>query len=260
VILTIILVSVVGSSSATSDVTVAEEQMTMQATEIKMEKSLMDWDEASLPALMLDPKTAKSVMGPTIARGGLWPSRDQAREAIVPDVLVAPLREQADLWIRRVLRKPFVPDDIANRLTAVRGALEGEDAFLAAWTVEQRPFRVAVTREWIHVLTSAISPVSARTNLGMQATSALERTVSLANEILTLPHRITPEEIRSRLYGALLVGTVPVSHLQVDWHETLLLVTDGQTVKLSARRLHNRTSPPKGGSVGGTPQPWFPVP
>ena len=237
-----------------------DEEPVMQSTVDKVGDIMAGWLKAPVPPLVLTGEAAKSLMGPTIGQGGLWPTPEKLRESYVPYDLVIPIHEEAVTWIRRVLRETFVTNDVSDRLVAVRGALQGEDAFLAAWTAEQLPLRVAVTRERIHIL-SCLLPESVTENPSETGiVRAADRAVALANQILNLPSTIVSTQFRFRFFGGLLVGDIPVTRLQTDWHETLFVLTDGRAVKLSMLKFHKRTSPPKAGSVGGPPKPWFPVP
>jgi hypothetical protein len=201
-------------------------------------------------------ETGAAKSSPRMVREGLRLPRGAEifRDSVAREKVLPHLAATAE-WARRVLRSEWIPLDLDVRLIAVRGAAQGEDALFAAWLRDDRVFQLVVSRTLFHVLTPLLRPVP-------QADDRQRAQEALAEAYAVLQLQKQPDvgSFRIERLGNLTLvypRTADPGSI-VNWHEDLVLVTDGRAVKFTAFKVWQRTSPPKG---GGPPEvrPWFPL-
>jgi hypothetical protein len=206
------------------------------------------------PLMRLQGPEAQTRMGKTVGEGLSLPKPDQVIAERVPPNQIKAAREQTVKWLRTIVRQRSLPEDLPGRLYGIRKATPEQDAFIAAWRAGGRTLEVVVTRERVHVLTGLDRP------LGLTAANESElfkSCVTEANELFELPSPLKSSGWRVRRFGGLLLGTGEVSFAR-NWYETLLILTDGASVKYSVLKYKDLTSPLEKESPVEDVTPWFP--
>ncbi|MBI2900816.1 MAG: hypothetical protein HYY17_11585 [Planctomycetes bacterium] len=212
-----------------------------------MKMTIEDWRRCSPPMFRPRPRGDEPFDPRAAAEGLSLPDVDALFRGALPLERLRPLVEETVSWLGRAIRPEWLADRLADRLLAVRAAVDGRDAFVGAWDV-RGPVRVAVTRERVHLVVRIPDPGA---DVGASALAA-------ANEILRLPAKPDPAKWQVRPFADVYFGIQDVAFART-WADTLFLLTDGMTVKFSLKKMDDRPSPPMSDRPAPDPGPWFPA-
>ena len=207
------------------------------------------------PMLSLDLPPLDARQHKALVEGTALPAAAKVLESALSAAEAGPYLPGAAEWARRVVRPEALPGDLERRLLAIRSATQGEDAIVAAWETGGRRVQFVLTRHEVHVLTELPGPLPA----GSDAERAA-RALAQARMLLRLPDDLDTRAFVVERQGNATVAFGPLDPTAVrDWHQALLVVTDGVGVKFSAPRAAGRTSPMEA-PPPVKPRPWFPPP
>lgn len=206
-----------------------------------------DLERLLAPVLRLSPAGEDPTMLATVGEGLSLPDPTSLERLALPAEKTGRLLRETVEWLAAVLRPEFVPADVGSRLKAVRGAADGQDAFVGAWAHRDRPVQAVVTGTRIHIMTRAP---------GRQA-DPVDAALFVLREMLRLPAPPPRESWTVRSFAGAVLG-----HREIDfarnWDETVHFLTDGNGVKISMLKYRNRTSEKHGGKAMREIRPWFP--
>ncbi len=177
-------------------------------------------------------------------QGLVWPSQEALDS---PSSQAHPGLEQLEDtigWVTRVLKPTWVAPDLRNRIHAARAIVNGQDAFLTRYAMNQSKIQVVVTRFHVHVVIALPGGVPS------------ERVLAVLHEYLQVDR---PEDKPPWSGGpwetgradGFTFGYQPRSAV-LDWREGLYYLTNGRGVKFSLKKVEMsppRSGPPKSGSA-----------
>ena len=149
-----------------------------------------------------------------------WPGHGTATGMPVE----AGLRDDSLAWIRKVLKPEYVAPDLASRLAAAPGAVDGKDALLARYRINGATVQIVVMRFHVHLLLApeGESPVAA-----MHHYLRVDEPAPAAP--WQGPWQVVP--VAAATVGYQLSGSPN------DWRDTLSYLADGHAVKFSLRKI-----------------------
>ena len=212
-----------------------------------------DLDRLLTPMLNLEPFKEETPMSLTVGEGLVLPNiKELKNQYKLREFAMWELYDTLE-WLCLVIQPPWLINDLNDRLCPVRNGINGEDAFIGAWEIDDNAFQLAVTRERIHLLTQ-IKNSKPKLSDKKKGEKALE----LANELFQLPDKPLQKEWKLRVFGGLLMGYRDMPFKR-NWYETLMFLTDGEGVKYSVLKYKDRISPEERDSPHRIVVPWFEV-
>lgn len=204
--------------------------------------------------MALESPDCDSKMGRTVGEGLVLPDAELIVSQSRPREELVPYLKDSSTWLQRVVRHEWLIDDLADRFYGLRDSVNGADALMGGWIKGERAFQAVVTSERVHLMTN-LGVVTSDNGVADPVDNAL----ALAFELLMLPEKLNREDWQIRDIGGLTLGYREAPFAK-NWDETLLFLTDGTSVKYSALKFKDRTSPPEMGSFDQDLPPWFPRP
>lgn len=206
------------------------------------------WSSPPIASLKFEPVDSPSVMDITVEAGNDWPDIDKVRAAAIDPDKLEDLSHETSKWLAKILRPSFHPqdDDVSGYLVGVRGLVGGQDAFLASWIAQNRPLRILVTRERIHIVTPL--------ELGSGPEAALE----LGNELFAFDNPAQLSEFEQFAFRGTTVLLSPEAVIP-NWNDDLMAVVAKGVVKFSILKTDPQTEPLERTSLHKDPflADWF---
>ncbi len=158
-------------------------------------------------------------------KGLIWPTPDALNARIDKAAQANPdLHDDSTEWIKRVLKPEFIAPDLSSRLRAGRAIVNGEDAFLARYRMNQTSVQIVVTRFHIHLV---LVPV------GDSPIGAMHRYLRVDEPPPEHPWDTT---WRTGQVDHLSFGYQALS-VPADWRQSINYLTNGRAVKFSLKKI-----------------------
>jgi len=161
-------------------------------------------------------------------KGLIWP---------VPEALETHLNEAAQSnsallnetveWVNRVLKPEFVAPDLRSRLRAATAIVNGEDAFLDRYRINQTIVQIVVTKFHVHLV---LAPA------GDSPVAAIHRYLRVDEPGQTHQWETAWEtgRVEHLNFGYQALSTPR------DWRESIYYLTNGKAVKFSLKKISTR--------------------
>jgi hypothetical protein len=203
------------------------------------------------PLLRVRRPEVESTMGQTLNEGLELPPAEHMADTALPPQKAAKFLQNALTWAAKVIKPKWLAKDLMARLTAVPEAAEGADAVVAGWQAQGQPVQLVVTGDRLHIVTAL--PNATKQDSDDQTVA---RVIEQANAMLNVPQAWERAQWSVRPYADLLLGTRDAGFAK-QWHQSVLFITDGRSVKFAAMKYEDRVSPNERETAVRYPILWF---